>query len=390
MTRFLIIGGGIAGPVAALRLVQDGHQCTLYERSPEPRTIGGAVSVAPNGMRLLEKLELRSKIENMGCMVDNFEIKDDKGGDIGMFCMKSKDGYSSVRIMRRKLQEVLLDECEERGIEVHFGKALEHVAQDEKSITARFADGSSANGDFIIGADGIHSKTRDFVTDEPVKAKHTGSSIVYGILPTDSLSSIDFSNLPSTMGVSAPAGFFSSMFTDNEHSQLYWVTIKAKPSAQLDTNKTRAQELARFKDTFAPIPEVISATNEFFAWDIHELPRLSSWSKGKIVLVGDAAHALPPNQGQGVSQAIEDIFVLANVIAKNGGTEDFSKYFDIRRPQVDKLRESFKGEDKQAEKGPWAHWFRVWGFWGMLKVVNLERIVPYWDRYGIDVDEIAV
>lgn len=386
MPKFLIIGAGVAGPIVALRLAQDGHECTIFERAAKPHTIGGAVNIAPNGMRLFDRLGLRAEIEQRGCIVESFEIKEEKDGVLGHFWMKSKDGFVSVRIMRSTLQAILLEECGRKGVKVLLEKALESVEDGDGKVTGRFADGARVVGDFLIGADGIHSKTRQYVVGKEVKAVQTGSSIVYGILPTKDLPGVDFTTLHPTFGIMARTGFFAGTFTDNERSQVYWISQVAKPAEKVDTTELREQEQERYKHLFEPVPEIIGATKNFFAWDIYELPPLPRWSKNRIVLIGDAAHAMPPNQGQGVSQAIEDVFVLARVISKGA---DLSRYYEIRSKQVEKLRESFHMKEKENERGPWAQWFTVWGFWAILWAANIWSVVG-WDRFGYDVDTIKI
>jgi 2-polyprenyl-6-methoxyphenol hydroxylase-like FAD-dependent oxidoreductase len=159
----------------------------------------------------------------------------------------------------------------------------------------------------------------------------------------------------------------------------------------LDKEEIRSQEQERYKDVFAPVPQIIEATNNFFAWDIYELPPLGRWSRGSVVLIGDAAHALPPNKGQGVSQAIEDVFVLARVVEQGRVLE---RYAEIRKPRVEKLREEFVMQRKEEERGPWAQWFRMWAFWGFLKVTSWWRWVSGWDPFavgfGYDPDEVEI
>jgi len=390
MPDFLIIGGGVAGPIAALRLVEDGHKCTIFERASKPHTIGGAVNLAPNGMRLFNSLGLRSEIEEKGCFVESFEMKEEKGGVIGYLSNSSKDGFVSVRIMRPALQQIFLEACRKKGVEVYFDKALESVEEDEGvvgKVTARFTDGTTAVGDYLIGADGIRSKVREYVMDGKIKPVYTGTSIVYGILPTADLPHVDFTTMHASIAIVTRRGLFATAFTNNEHSQLYWLSYRSIPAEKVDAVETREQELERYRDVYSPVPEIITATTTFFAWDIYELPNLPRWSKGQVVLIGDAAHAFPPNQGQGVSQAIEDVSVLARVISKG---VDLSRYYEIRNPRVVKLKQAFAPQSNNEERGPLGQRLRVLIFWLFLLVLKVFSWVSPWDQFSYDVEKIKI
>lgn len=119
-------------------------------------------------------------------------------------------------------------------------------------------------------------------------------------------------------------------------------------------------------------------------------PFARALSRGSVVLIGDAVHALPPNKGQGVSQAIEDVFVPARVVEQGRVLE---RYAEVRKPRVEKLREEFVMQRKEEERGLWEQWFRVWAFLGFLKVASWWRWVSGRDPlagfgYNPDEDEI--
>jgi 2-polyprenyl-6-methoxyphenol hydroxylase-like FAD-dependent oxidoreductase len=387
----LIIGAGIAGPTAALRLTNDGYKCTVFERAPTPTTIGGAVNVAPNGMRLFERLGVGDAIRKRGCTVDAFEIMEERGGVVGRFENKSRDGFCGVRIMRSSLQEVLLGKMKEKGVEILYGKNLDSVEENGETgkVNARFLDGTVVEGDLLIGADGIHSATRHFVVGDDYKPEYSGQSLVYGIVRTDDVPGADLSTLAPTVAVFARRGFFAMAFTDESRKKLYWIAAKDRllTETSTDADKIRSEEVERFKDLYKPLPDIISSTKEFFSWPVYELPDIPRWSKGNVVLVGDAAHALPPNQGQGLSQAVLDIFVLARVV-KMGAP--LKRYEDIRRPEVAKLRAQMKGSDRHVERGPWGHWARVWLFWGFLKLRSVLNLFWEWNNFGYDPDTVDI
>jgi 2-polyprenyl-6-methoxyphenol hydroxylase-like FAD-dependent oxidoreductase len=114
---------------------------------------------------------------------------------------------------------------------------------------------------------------------------------------------------------------------------------------------------------------------------------LQHWHRGNVVLVGDAAHALPPDRGQGFSQALEDVFMLARVVEKGA---KLSRYEEIRKPRVEKLREEIRREKKDRDTGHLAAWLRDWSLWGFLKLVNF--IGSRWAEgtFGYDPDSVVI
>lgn len=202
---------------------------------------------------------------------------------------------------------------------MNFGKELADACEQGGKMAASLKDGASEVGVFLNGED--------------VKPVHKGYSIVYGILPTENVPDVDCSSLHPTFGIFAPKGFFAAAFTDNDRSQLYWLSVKAsKPGQKLSSDEIRSQEHERCKEVFFPVSQIIEATNIFFAWDIYELPPFWRRSQSSAVLIGDAAHALPPNKRQRVSQAIENVFVLVRVI--EAGSE-LERYAGVRTPRVE-------------------------------------------------------
>jgi 2-polyprenyl-6-methoxyphenol hydroxylase-like FAD-dependent oxidoreductase len=391
MPTVLIIGAGLAGLAASIRFGQLGYTSKVFERTSSPKTIGGAINIAPNGVRLLDRLGVLDEVRNQGCTVRSFELYNHKGVYLGSFPNCSSDGFVGIRIMRSSLQMILLDEAKKQGADVEFEKALESLKQEGTQVFATLSDGTVAEGDLVIGADGIHSRVRQYVTDPDQKDPvYTGMSLVYGLLDTNALSPDDVASMPATSGVFGLKCFFASAFCNEERSRLYWISSRTKPVAEKldDPAVIRSEELEKFSDFLPPvIPAIIKHTTEFFSWPIYELPVLDHWSTGNVVLIGDAAHALPPDKGQGFSQAIEDIFVLARVIEKGA---NLSRYEEIRKPRVEKLREVIRRDKKERDTGPWTAWFRDWSIWVFLK--GLSLIGSRWadSTFGYDPDSVAI
>jgi len=390
MRTILIIGGGLAGPAAALRFARDGHKCVVFERASGPQSIGGAINLAPNGLRIVTHLGVGEEATKRACVVPEIEIREEKGSLLGTFSNSSKDGFTGLRIMRSDLQAVLLDEIRRQGITVNYKKNLSAIREENDKVIATFLDGTTAEGDMLIGADGIHSKVREYVIgDASIQPEYTGQSLIYGLLPMKDVPDIDVSSLPKTTAVFCRRGFFAAAFTNAAREKLYWFCASEKPTAEysIDAPAIRAEATARFGSVFAPFPRVIAATTDFFAWPTFRLPELPAWHRGRVVLVGDAAHALPPNGGQGVSQALEDVVCLARVVAAG---KDFAHFEELRTPRIAKLRDRRASQGREKERSEWGQWAMSWMVWSGLGVYRLYSYFWAYDMFAYDIDTVEV
>ena len=392
-STILVVGAGLAGLAASIRLSQNSNfKIRVVERTPSPQTIGGAINVAPNGGRLLSRLGVYDKVRAAGCTVPRIDLFNDRGASLGSFPNCSADGFVGVRIMRSALHAILLERSEQCGVKVEFGRGVERIEDADQAgeVIIVYTDGARETADLVIGADGIHSRVREYVVHpQKIDPSYSGTSLVYGLTDAKRFPTKDMTALPATWGVFGQRAFFAGAFCVEDRSQLYWISAQMKEVAEkLDDPETiRSQELNKFGQFFVPIPEIIEHTTEFFSWPVFELPVLDHWSRGHAVLVGDAAHALSPNKGQGFSQALEDVFVLARLVEVGGKLSVYEKF---RRPRVEKLRQTIKDENRDRPRSPWQAWLRDWAFWGFLKAVNLA---PGWwmaGDFGYDPDAIEI
>ncbi|KAI1016403.1 hypothetical protein LB503_010467 [Fusarium chuoi] len=177
----IIIGGGPAGLVTALRLQQPvSVDCTIYELRPAPSTLGSAIGIMPNGLRLLDRLGVYSELKKRGSSHSNMTIHSLKGGVLGRRDMvsaaKEQTGYGYMRIKRTDLLDTLLEAVAEAGIALHYNKSLISITESADSVTATFSDGTSDTADFILGCDGIHSVVRRMHVDPHQAPVYTGMS----------------------------------------------------------------------------------------------------------------------------------------------------------------------------------------------------------------------
>ena len=176
----LVIGAGVAGPVMGVALVRAGIPAVVYEASPTPRDGAGVfLNLAPNGLAALRALGLDHSLEEIGFQNDCLVFHNEAGRVL------AEVPVGGVTLLRGALSRALRQAAEQRGIRFEFGKSIESVDQDHGSVLARFADGTSASGRCLIGADGIHSRTRSSIFPAAAAPADTGILNAGGIVQTD-------------------------------------------------------------------------------------------------------------------------------------------------------------------------------------------------------------
>jgi 2-polyprenyl-6-methoxyphenol hydroxylase-like FAD-dependent oxidoreductase len=347
----LIIGGGIAGPVAAMFLHKAGISSAVYEAREEAEAGGAALQVAPNGMYVLKALGLDHKVAEAGCVASRLQFRNSAGKVLSTMCTcdPAPDGSPAVTIMRSSLHAVLIDALRERGIPIYFGKQLIAIddAGSARPVKAGFKDGTSAEGDIVIGADGIWSATRRLIMPDAPEPVYTGLLGIGGVAPMEALSApmlADRELMTMTWGASGFFGYGPCRL-GNTPVMLWWSNqARQAPPTREETRQESTANLMRavrevHHDWHQPVGSLIEQTEELQCIAIYEMPSLGSWSKGRVVLIGDAAHAMATSAGQGASQALEDAMLLAKLLRDEPGPLDhaFASYETQRRPRVEKI-----------------------------------------------------
>ena len=182
----LIIGGGIAGPALSLFLKQAGISSAVYEAYPCTEGVGGGLSLAPNGMNVLQELGLAETVKSRGTVALEMCFRSETGRVLARINNGGKRyGQPAVALRRADLYEVLAQEMQRHGIPIACNKRVTDISysSDYKKVVAHFADGSDAEGDLLIGADGIHSQTRTSVFPESPKPAYVGITGIGGFVP---------------------------------------------------------------------------------------------------------------------------------------------------------------------------------------------------------------
>ncbi|RSD19925.1 FAD-dependent oxidoreductase [Amycolatopsis eburnea] len=358
MTRALIIGGGIAGTITAIALHEAGHEPVLfeaYDRGAEG--VGAFLTLAVNGLDALLPLGLKDVVRRTGFDSPRMSIGLGDGTRLAEFSLGGAlpDGTVSQTVLRSELYVALRDEAARRGIHAGYGKRLIGASQTDTHVRADFSDGSHAEGDLLIGADGLRSRVRTVIDpDAPspryVPLLNTGGFAEGLALPDE----------PGVLNmVFGKRVFFCHVVSPD--GRVWWFANparKTEPTASelagLAGEKLRAELLDLVSRDRTPATEIIRATRELYpAWPTYDFPSVPVWHRGRMVIIGDAAHATSPAAGQGASMAIEDAVTLAKCLRDVPEVPHaLATYEGLRRERVEAVVAAGKRNGEQKVIGP--------------------------------------
>lgn len=345
--KILVVGGGIGGLAVALALARTGQQVTVYERTSEIKEVGAGLTVWPNAVNVLQKLGMTEIVPTIGMPAHYRTIQTWQGKVLSRIHVDEIAG-SPIQVMHRAdLQGALLQAVESAGISVQLGKQCTGLAENANGVEAAFSDGTTAQGDLLIGADGIRSVIRQQLFGPP-NIRYAGYSSWRGIASIDR-EMIPFGVSSETWGVGRRIGLIPL-----KNERMYWFVARtvAEGDGKEDSAEKRKQQVQElFRGWHDPIGQVIEGTEPsmIIHSDVYAIEPLTKWYRGRVVLIGDAAHAMAPNMGQGGCQAIEDAPVLAESLQTHGTdiAAALAAYEAKRMPRVGRV----------AERSEWIGWF---------------------------------
>jgi 2-polyprenyl-6-methoxyphenol hydroxylase-like FAD-dependent oxidoreductase len=346
--RILIAGAGIAGCSLALTLRRAGFDVHVHEARPTPNDTAGAfLNVAPNGLSVLRALGLPSQESSGGFENNQLVFFNERGRRL------ADVSVGGVTLMRGTLSRVLREAALAAGAEFHFGKRLTGAVDRAASVKARFEDGSIAEGDALIGADGIHSNVRGTVL------RQAPSPVYSGVLNLGGVVSTDLAPTGAAMHmVFGRRAFFG--YAVRPAGETYWFSnyaqvLEPPPGFAGAPSRLYLHHLQQLhQDDPAAVRTILQAiSGDIGAYPIYEVPPLSTWHQGRIGLIGDAAHAIGPHVGQGASLALEDAFELARCLRDHADPAmAFNVFEHLRRPRVDGVvRQSRRTGAQKAPAG---------------------------------------
>ena len=312
----VIVGGGIGGLFAANALIRQGLRVSVYEQAPALGEVGAGVYITPNSVRHLQRVGLGPAVEKWGARVGpgSRYFRHD-GTPIAPVQVTDSAGWNATFGMHRADMVEFLAAALPAGV-VHTGHRGIGFTQDGDAARVSFANGAIAEADVVIAADGIHSELRQFVVP-PTRPVFSGTVAYRGLIPSE--------RVPEW-----PAGRWEMWLGPSKHFLTYPVRtgklinyvgfvpadaeMKESWSAPGDPDALR-REFAGWDPRIGALLRQVDTTFRSALYDREPLP---IWTKGRLSLLGDAAHAMLPHLGQGANQSIEDGMALATILARGG------------------------------------------------------------------------
>ena len=360
----LIVGGGIGGLFAANALLAHGIAVSLYEQAPALGEVGAGVYVTPNAVRQLERVGLGPAVERYGARVGprSAYFRHD-GTPIAPVQVADAAGWNACFGMHRADFVELLAAYLPPGI-VRAGHRAVGFEQDEARARVRFANGAVAEADVVVGADGIHSELRPHVFPPSGPVFH-GTISYRGLVPRARLPDWPMDRWEMWAGPSkhflvfpvrhgTMVNYVGFVPTDEE--------MKESWSAPGDAEVLRRE----FRGWDPRIRAVLDAVDQTFRWALYDREPLPTWTKGRLTLLGDAAHPMLPHLGQGANQSIEDGMALATMLAQApsaGVPAMLAAYERLRRERV-----------AEVQLGARKHGLRVDSAYDDLRVRDAELV----------------
>ncbi len=316
----VIAGAGIGGLTLGCALARAGLPFVIFERAAELRPAGAGIALSQNAFAALAHLGLEQPARAAGKALGQAVICDQTGRTL--IAAKGPSVGGTVAMARSDLQTVLLDSL---GGLVETGRAVRGYRARPGGVLVEMEDGEEIKADLLVGADGLHSTVRAIMRGrEPLRyAGYTSwRAIVEGVpLPNEEHATESW-GIGQRFGVAAIGG-----------GRVYWFAVADAPAGQADGPDPRPALLARFAGWHDPVERLIAATPpaRVLRTDIHDRPPIDRWIEGYVTLLGDAAHPMTPNLGQGGCQAIEDAVVLASALARFGEVQPALLHYQKRR-----------------------------------------------------------
>ena len=316
--KIAVAGGGVGGLTAAIALERRGHDVLLYEKAGSFTEVGAGLSLWPNALAALRRLDLENQVMDRGQWEEEGAIRSSNGA-----VLRQVENVN-LMILRSDLQKVLLAAM--RNVPIALGARCTGVVADGRAPALRFEDGTSVEVDLVVGADGIRSTVRQSIAPREEAPRYSGLCAWRGVVQTPGL--VD--NAWLSIG-----GGLQFMAAPLPEGYVYW-----SPLVRIDEGHWenivdhRSFLLDRFRRWHEPIPTLLERTPEdaVLPTPVYFRPPPKWITTGRTALIGDAAHPMTPDLGQGGCQAIEDAVVLADCLSASNHDIDLAlRRFEERR-----------------------------------------------------------
>ncbi len=329
MKRAAIIGGGIGGLTTAIALRKIGFEVDVYERAPELKEVGSGMSLWPNAVRSLNEIDpnILSRLQTRGRSLRRLLMKDPSGELIKTLPLPAAD-CNGIAIHRAELQSALAEAVSARSI--HLDHTFSRLEQSPKSVLLHFENGATVEADLVVACDGIHSAVRKSLGLN-TKLSNRDYSVWRG------MTHIHSEDEALHLGLEHDGDFSESYGHGRRFGilrlgpgRIHWYAAANNSLCPPDMSEAVALQKL-FAGWHAPIPELIENAESAICTKVQDRLATLPWVVGRVAILGDAAHPISPNFGQGACLAIEDAVVLAASLQNHSNLPRALRRYELSR-----------------------------------------------------------
>jgi 6-hydroxynicotinate 3-monooxygenase len=361
-----ILGAGMGGLTVAAALHQCGFKVRVYEQASQFARLGAGIQMSPNAMRVLRGLGLEGKIRHTGYQPQSWSNREWNSGAMKFELRlgdtaEQKYGAPYMLLHRGDLHAALASRVPAELISL--GKKLLEFEQDDAGVTLRFEDGSTAHADAMIAADGVHSRVRELLlgADRP---RFTGRVAYRTTFPAKLLDGFAIDECCKWWG---PDRHIVIYYVTGNRDEIYFVTSNPEPEWTSES-WSAIGDLGELRAVFAGFHEqvqrVVHACPKVHKWALVERDPLPRWGEGRVVMLGDACHAMTPYMAQGAATSMEDGIVAARCLTETPKdiAGAFERYTAVRRPRTARvqLTSHMNTWMRQATNPDWVYGYDAW------------------------------
>jgi len=320
--KIAIVGAGLGGAAAATLLQQAGFDVSIYEQAPEFSRLGAGIHMGPNIMKIFRRMGIEQQLDQMGSHPDHWFSRDGMSGDylsripLGEFARKEY-GASYVTVHRGDLHALQMSTIKPGTL--HFNKRLDKIEDTGDQVRLSFTDGTTASADIVIGADGINSKIREELLGHEAPL-YSGWVAHRALITRDKLARYDL-DFEDCIKWWSEDRHMMVYYTTGKRDEYYYVTGVPHPELDFEgpfVDSSREEMFEAFQGYHPTVQALIESTDTVTKWPLRNRNPLPLWSRGRLVLLGDACHPMKPHMAQGAGMAIEDAAMLTRCLQETG------------------------------------------------------------------------